>query len=136
MNSEEACEDACFARSDCTAVSFNPGSECTLILWTGEILSNGAGSFTCKLRNPYYKTAPSINYEDKIGKCVIKASQLEPTLKSEEVGLYRPEQCKEVCDNKVCWAYQYNKEYFRCTTYTETAEMDGKYTITENCYVK
>jgi hypothetical protein len=73
-SSEEACEDACFARSDCTAVSFNPGSFCTLILWTGEILSNGAGSFTCKLRNPYYKSPPSINYEDKIGKCVNKAS--------------------------------------------------------------
>jgi len=41
-----------------------------------------------------------------------------------------------MCDSKVCWAYQYDKEYFRCTTYTDTGVMDGKFTATDYCYIK
>ena len=113
----ELCQAACFSHAhagedECAAVTFNSLIKCSLIITGADLLSDGSGGYQCYKRNPAYLAPPDIVYTELPGVCVIEATGLEPAggLKNVRAGLMTDAQCRQICDDEVCWAYQLNKE--------------------------
>lgn len=75
----DMCKDACYERgSECGAIVFNSLTKCGLVIYVGELLSDGTGGYECYSRNPAYVEPPDIVYTEAPGTCALADTETVP----------------------------------------------------------